>query len=204
MPARDRSPGIGHESSTVAAGRLRMGALVVARDGECGELARVVVDPVAQTLTDLVVAPKHHPGLGRLVPVELVEAVESDQIHLRCSTARFHEFEDAEEIRFLAADADALGYGSPALMWPYYGLGTPPSGDITQSSPTECRSVRCRCIAGPGARPRWLDRFGPGSGDRSHGPSRDARAAPGGPSVGAQAGGNPDRRRLARARGDTG
>jgi sporulation protein YlmC with PRC-barrel domain len=106
-----------------------MGALVVARDGECGELARVVVDPVAQTLTDLVVAPKHHPGLGRLVPVELVEAVESDQIHLRCSTARFHEFEDAEEIRFLAADADALGYGSPALMWPYYGLGTPPSGD---------------------------------------------------------------------------
>jgi sporulation protein YlmC with PRC-barrel domain len=131
MPASDGSPGIGHrpESATVAARRFRMGAVVVARDGECGELARVVVDPVAQTLTDLVVAPKHHLGVGRLVPVELVEAVENDQIHLRCSMARFLELEDAEEIQFLPADTDALGYGSQALMWPYYGLGMPRSGD---------------------------------------------------------------------------
>jgi len=106
-----------------------MGARVVASDGECGELARVVVDPVAQTLTDLVVAPRRHQGLGRLVPVELVETVESDHIQLRCSTARFHELDDAEEIQFLPADTDALRYGSQALMWPYYGLGTPLSGD---------------------------------------------------------------------------
>jgi sporulation protein YlmC with PRC-barrel domain len=106
-----------------------MGARVVASDGLCGELARVVVNPVAQTLTDLVVAPKHHPGLGRLVPVELVAAVECDQIHLRCSTARFHELDDAEEVQFLPAETDALRYGSQALMWPYYGLGTPLSGD---------------------------------------------------------------------------
>ncbi len=118
------------QSSTVAARRFRIGARVVARDGECGQLARVVVDPVAQTLTDLVVAPKHHPGLGRLVPVELVEAVESDQVHLRCSTARFHELDDAEDIQFLPADTEALGYGSQAqtLTWPYYGLGMPLSG----------------------------------------------------------------------------
>jgi hypothetical protein len=89
----------------------------------------VVVDPVAQTVTDLVVAPKHHGGLGRLVPAELVEAVESDQIHLRCSTARFHKLDDAEEIQFLSADADALGYGSQVLMWPYYSLGMALSGD---------------------------------------------------------------------------
>ena len=119
--------GHGPESSTVASSRFRMGARVVASDGECGELARVVVNPIGQTLTDLVVAPKHHPGLGRLVPVELVEAVESDQVHLRCSTARFHELDDAEEIQFLPADTDALRYGSQALMWPYYGLGM--SGD---------------------------------------------------------------------------
>jgi sporulation protein YlmC with PRC-barrel domain len=106
-----------------------MGARVVASDGECGELARVVINPVGQTLTDLVVAPKHHPGLGRLVPVELVEAVESDQIRLRCSTARFHGLDDAEEIQFLPADTDAGRYGSQALMWPYYGLGMPLSRD---------------------------------------------------------------------------
>jgi sporulation protein YlmC with PRC-barrel domain len=131
MPRRDQSPGIGHgpDNPTVAARRFRIGARVGASDGECGELARVVVDPVTQTLTDLVVAPKRHRGLGRLVPVELVETVESDQIHLRCSTARFHELDDAEEIQFLPADTDALRYGSQVLMWPYYGLGTPLSED---------------------------------------------------------------------------
>jgi sporulation protein YlmC with PRC-barrel domain len=148
MPPRDRSPEIGRvpENSTAPAGRFRMGARVLASDGECGELARVVVDPVAQTLTELVVAPKHHPGLGRLVPVELVEAVESDQIHLRCSTARFHELDDAEEIQFVPADTDALGYESQALMWPYYSLGIPLSADrhatLTDRVPTGEVEVR--------------------------------------------------------------
>ena len=50
------------QSSTVVAQRFRIGARVVARDGERGQLARVVVDPVAHTLTDLVVAPKAQPS----------------------------------------------------------------------------------------------------------------------------------------------
>ena len=130
MPADDQTPARGQmpESSTAAAERFRIGTGVVARDGKCGQLARVVVDPVAQALTHLVVAPKHHPGLGRLVPVELVEAVDSDQVRLRCSTARFHELDDAEDIQLLPADTEAPGYGSQALTWPYYGLGMPLSG----------------------------------------------------------------------------
>jgi sporulation protein YlmC with PRC-barrel domain len=105
-----------------------MGAQVLGSDGECGELARVVIDPVAQALTHLVVAPKHHPGLGRLVPVDLVEAVETDQIRLRCTTARFRELDESDDVQFLPADTDQWGYGSNALMWPYFGLGMPLSG----------------------------------------------------------------------------
>lgn len=101
---------------------------MLAEDGICGELVRVVVDPVAQTLTHLVVAPRHHPGLGRLVPVALVASAEGDQIRLRCNLKRFHELDDAEDIQFLPASTDALGYGSHALAWPFYGLGMPLSG----------------------------------------------------------------------------
>ncbi|MDQ2896050.1 MAG: hypothetical protein M3Y09_10460 [Actinomycetota bacterium] len=45
---------------------------------------------------------------------------------MKCTTARFKELEDAEEIQFLAADSDAWGYGSGDVSsWPYYGLGMP-------------------------------------------------------------------------------
>jgi sporulation protein YlmC with PRC-barrel domain len=58
--------------------RFEIGAHVLASDGECGELVRVVVDPVKQALTHLVVAPKHHHGLDKLVALEAVESVEGD------------------------------------------------------------------------------------------------------------------------------
>jgi sporulation protein YlmC with PRC-barrel domain len=135
MLADDQSPGPKQppQGPTGGAERFRIGARVVGNDGECGELARVVVDPVAPALTHLVVAPKHHRGLGRLVPVELVEAVEGDQIRLRCTTAHFHALDDAEEVQFLPANTDALGYGSHALVWPFYGLGMPLSGGHHES-----------------------------------------------------------------------
>ena len=46
MLADDQGPGGGQvpESSAVGGERFRMGAQVVASDGECGELARVVID----------------------------------------------------------------------------------------------------------------------------------------------------------------
>ena len=105
------------------AARFSIGAEVVAGDQICGELTRVVIDPVAQALTHLVVAPKHHAALGRLVPVELVES-DGDQIRLHCTAARFHELDDAEEIQLLPASSNVWGYGQgQAFSWPYYGLG---------------------------------------------------------------------------------
>ena len=130
MLADDQDLVNGQAPSSSAPGgeRFTIGAQVDATDGECGQLARVVIDPIAQALTHLVVAPKHHRGLGRLVPVDLVEAVEADRIRLRCSTARFRELDESDDIQFLPADTDQWGYGSHALMWPYFGLGMRPSG----------------------------------------------------------------------------
>jgi sporulation protein YlmC with PRC-barrel domain len=128
MLADDQGPGNAGVGSAAGGERFTMGARVVASDGECGRLARVVIDPVAQALTHLVVAPKHDPGLGRLVPVDLVEAVETDRILLRCTRARFRALDQSDDVQFLPGDADGLGYGSQAMMWPYYGLGMPLSG----------------------------------------------------------------------------
>lgn len=74
-------------------------------DGICGEVSRVVVDPVARTVTHLVVEPKHFHGSGRLVPLDLVDAT-TGEIRLRCTLADFEELDPAEETQFLPDTPD--------------------------------------------------------------------------------------------------
>jgi len=105
------------------AAEYMIGTEVTGTDGTCGELSRVVIDPVARVLTHLVVEPKHRQGLGRLVPIDLVEAT-AEKIKLRCSSAEFDALEEAEETSFLPEFSEGMGYGAgEAYAWPYYGLG---------------------------------------------------------------------------------
>jgi sporulation protein YlmC with PRC-barrel domain len=100
-----------------------IGAEVTCSDGACGELSRVVLDPVARSLTHLVVGPPHRQGLGRIVPVELVDSA-GEQIRLRCTMVDFEALEDAEDTRFMLEADDHLGYqDGQVFAWPYYGLG---------------------------------------------------------------------------------
>ena len=101
-----------------------IGAEVTCSDGVCGDLSRVVIDPVARVLTHLVVEPKHRQGQGRLVPIDLVDTT-AEEICLRCGTAEFDALGDAEETHFLPEETgEQMGYGAgQTLAWPYYGLG---------------------------------------------------------------------------------
>lgn len=100
-----------------------IGSKVTCSDGNCGELKRVVVDPVARTLTHLVVEPKHASGNGRLVPIDLADSTESG-IQLRCAASQFEALEEAEETEFLPGAGGQWGYGrDQTLAWPYYPLG---------------------------------------------------------------------------------
>jgi hypothetical protein len=101
---------------------------VVCSDGACGDISRLVVDPVARSVTHIVVEPKHRQGQGRLVPIELV-GESGGQICLTCSGAEFDELDYAEETHFISAEGQDLGYGDgEILVWPYYGLGTETGG----------------------------------------------------------------------------
>jgi hypothetical protein len=100
-----------------------IGSKVACSDGVCGQLERVVVDPVARALTHLVVEPKHHRGTGRLVPIDLVDST-ANEIRLRCTTPEFEALEDADETHFLPGASGRWGYeADQMLLWPYYGLG---------------------------------------------------------------------------------
>jgi len=102
--------------------QFTIGAECSCTDGVCGQVTRVVIDPVAKVVTHLVVEPKHRVGLGRLVPLGLVES-SAERVSISCTMEDFEKLDPAEETRFLEG---STGYGSygPAQVfsWPYYGL----------------------------------------------------------------------------------
>jgi hypothetical protein len=106
--------------------QFTIGAKASCGDGTCGEVTRVIVDPIAEAVTHLVIEPEHRRGHGKLVPLRLVDAT-TGQIQLRCTKAEFEKLEPAEETQFVPGDAGYADYGPGQVgYWPYYGLGMSP------------------------------------------------------------------------------
>ena len=105
--------------------QFTIGSEASCSDGAVGTVSRVIVDPVAEKVTHLVIEPEHGRDPGRLVPLDLVDGA-ADGIRLRCSRAEFEKLEPAEENQFIPATNGYEGYGyGPGQMgyWPYYGHG---------------------------------------------------------------------------------
>ncbi len=108
---------------------VRIGADASCTDGACGQVRRVIVNPVAREVTHLVVDPKRRYGPGRLVPVDLLDAT-TDQIRLRCTLAEFQTLRPAEETEAVP-DLDPTGHAHQEARKQYrLGLGVVwPVGD---------------------------------------------------------------------------
>ncbi len=102
---------------------LAIGADARCADGVCGKVTQVVVDPVKRAVTHLVVEPRHWPGLGRLVPIDLVDAATPKEVRLRCTRAEFDQLGFAEDTDFAPPTSldQYSGYSAEQmLMLPYY------------------------------------------------------------------------------------
>lgn len=105
-----------------------IGSGVSCTDGSCGELTRVVIDPVAGLLTHLVVEPAGRAGLARLVPIDLVDAdAGAGPVRLGCTRAEFAHLDPAEETQFVPGTQGYGAYGpQQVLTWPYSTAGGGP------------------------------------------------------------------------------
>jgi sporulation protein YlmC with PRC-barrel domain len=87
---------------------FRIGADASCSDGACGQVSRIIVNPVARQVTHLVVDQKHRNGPGRLVPVDLVDAA-TGQLRLRCTLAEFQALRPAQDTE-VVPDLDPTGH----------------------------------------------------------------------------------------------
>ena len=105
---------------------VTIGAEASCTDGVAGEVTRVVVDPVARAVTHLVVEPKGRQGLGRLVPLDLIDGT-GGEIRLRCTLVEFERLDPAEETQFLPGTRGYEAYGPEQVVaWPWVSLGGTP------------------------------------------------------------------------------
>jgi hypothetical protein len=111
--------------------QFTIGSEVSCSDGVCGELSRVVVDPIAQVLTHLVVKPDHRWRPGHLVPIDLVESA-GEQIRLRCTRGQFEALDEAEVTHFLTGASGQWDYEQEEMLsMPYYSLVMSGVGGVT-------------------------------------------------------------------------
>ena len=88
-----------------------MGAMASCVDGPGGRVSRVIIDPATETVTHLVIEPKHRLALGRLVPLDLVDTTKGD-IRLRCTVEEFGRLEPAQEAELID---DVIGGLNPPV-----------------------------------------------------------------------------------------
>lgn len=123
---------------------FRLGADVHCADGDCGKIKSLVINPGDDAVTHLVVEPAHRQGLGKLVPLGLVDAAISNtaegEVRLRCTMAEFDQLDPAEASYFFLGDEEYEIYrGEQVVSWPYHaaaGAGPPGGpddpGEVTQ------------------------------------------------------------------------
>lgn len=87
----------------------------------CGRSTYLVINPVNERVTHLVVAEKAFPNIERLVPVDKILASSPNSIQLRCNQTDLSDMDTFEETDFIEAGKleKSLPYSVPYEVWPY-------------------------------------------------------------------------------------
>ena len=118
-------------------------AQVECTDGICGRSVYVLIDPVSDQVTHLVVKEAVSPNTEYIVPVNVVSATIADTIQLRCSQAELHQMAPFVQTEFIQEKVpdyeeyrnEAYGMGSSYYYLPYV---TP---EITIQVPREHQQI---------------------------------------------------------------
>ncbi len=93
---------------------IPVNAHVNCTDGSAGTLMAVIVNPIEQKVTNIVVQDKHSSMFAeRLVPENMISSTTADSIQLNCTLEEFSQLRQFNEIHYVSQEEDSLEYLEP-------------------------------------------------------------------------------------------
>lgn len=118
---------------------IPIGAPVKCRDGACGHSTYVVINPISQTITDVVVKEEGFNHPERLVAVKHVVSSSPDGILLDCSRPDLEAMPPFMSVEFIAGDSPHMEYGPDQYLFLPYDL--PPADLEPEYIPLEHEQI---------------------------------------------------------------
>lgn len=104
---------------------IPINAEIVCSDGRCGHASYIVLNPVTDKVTHLVVKEPNLPNIERLVPIEMVSSSDSEHIYLKCGRLGMENMDPFIETEFIRSNTEEYtlpfdySYSGEFMMWPY-------------------------------------------------------------------------------------
>jgi sporulation protein YlmC with PRC-barrel domain len=103
---------------------IPLGAEVKCGESTCGRSVYLVINPIKEEITDVVVRSAAPPHTEYLVPLEYVQSADHSEIHLRCTDQDLEKMKPFKETRFVQEELPDLEISSPPFFyWPYVAYG---------------------------------------------------------------------------------
>jgi hypothetical protein len=102
---------------------LPINATIACTDGPCGRSQAILLNPITDQITHIIVREPGLLGVERMVPVELVLDSTSDSIRLRSSKAALADLPPFVTTNYLPTSAGYRpGYEGGVMLWPYVSM----------------------------------------------------------------------------------
>jgi sporulation protein YlmC with PRC-barrel domain len=122
---------------------IPLNAHVECTDGVCGHSAYVLINPVTEQVTHLVVREDSFPNTEYIVPVDVVSETIADTIQLNCSKAELEKMNPFIKTEFIEENVPPSAYNYAGLMYPagtYYYMPFV-SSEMTAQVPVEHQQI---------------------------------------------------------------
>jgi sporulation protein YlmC with PRC-barrel domain len=98
-----------------------LNAQVACTDGACGHSEYVLINPVTDQVTHLVVKEDSSPNTEYIVPVDIVAETIADTIRLRCSKTELEKMDPFNKMKFIEEKVPDRNFGFGGVI---YGMGS--------------------------------------------------------------------------------
>jgi sporulation protein YlmC with PRC-barrel domain len=100
---------------------IPMNVDVICGTETCGSTTQLVINPINEKVTHLVVAGKDFPNIERMVPIKFIAETSSNWIKLNCTPTKLSAMEPFTETDFIDSGKVeiVLPFDEPYIFWPY-------------------------------------------------------------------------------------